>query len=150
GTIAGAYRAAGGFSRAACLRPGDVADLGVSSDWSRAEGINDVGEVVGTWGLPGGGSHAFLRTARGIRDLGTLGGSDSEASAINDRGQVAGTARTPTWDEHAFLYERGRMQDLGTLGGAQSRSHGLNAAGQVVGDAELADGRCHAFLHRGG
>ena len=39
-----------------------------------------------------------------ITDLGTLGGTYSEANGINDLGEVVGEARTASEDSHAFLW----------------------------------------------
>jgi len=49
-----------------------------------------------------------------ITDLGTLGGSFSEAHDVNERGQVVGESTTASGEFHAFLWEKGTMIDLGT------------------------------------
>ncbi len=81
-----------------------------------------------------------------IIDLGTLGGTFSDARAINERGQVVGESTTATGEEHAFLWQDGTMSDLGTLSGDQSEANGINNRGQVVGGSTTATGDFHAVL----
>jgi probable HAF family extracellular repeat protein len=87
-----------------------------------------------------------------IRDLGTLGGSNSAATAVNVNEQIAGWSELAvgSTDRHAFLWEGGRMRDLGTLGGTNSEARGINRRGWVVGMSQIAGGANHAFLWRNG
>lgn len=78
-----------------------------------------------------------------IKDLGTFGGSYSEAFGINASGQVVGSAATASGQGHAFLYSGGILFDLdlpGTFGTARA----INDAGQVGG--YYYDGSYQAFL----
>src|SRR5262249_37859544 len=60
-----------------------------------------------------------LLTSYTITDLGTFGGTISNAYAINKSGQVAGGADlTGGTVSHPFLWYAGRLHDLGTLGGS--------------------------------
>jgi probable HAF family extracellular repeat protein len=81
-----------------------------------------------------------------ITDLGTLGGTQSQASAINDNGDIAGTSLTTGDAEiRAFLYSNGVMQPLGTLSGGDTYGNGINNARLVVGDSQVASGDPHGY-----
>ncbi len=85
-----------------------------------------------------------------LTDLGTLGGSVSEAYDINNAGQVAGYATNASQEMRAFVYENGAMKDLGTLGGARSVAWGIGEDGQIVGNSRTASYASKAFLYRDG
>ncbi len=75
-----------------------------------------------------------------LQDLGTLGGTDSEAWASNSNGEVIGISflNTPPLppfyqpQDNAFLWSNGTMHDLGTLGGSFSTPTAINSSGQVT------------------
>jgi probable HAF family extracellular repeat protein len=117
---------------------------------SAALDVNDVGQVVG-WSdtdLSGSNnSHAVLWENGTVVDLGTLGGSRSQATGINSKGQVVGWSTTNDAETHAFLWENGVMIDLGTLGGSSSQAQDINEVGQIVGFSSLAgDAVVHATM----
>ena len=104
-----------------------------------------------------GDEHAYRTGPNSIidpgDDLGTLGGSSSNAYAINDAGQVTGTSLPATGVEgHAFRTAANggitMTSDLGTLGGPALNSwgFGINTSGQVVGQsATVGNTSIHAF-----
>lgn len=99
--------------------------------------------------LTGSIAQAAATYSYSVTDLGTLGGSGSEAYGINNSGQVVGRARTASNEEHAFLYSAGVMTDLGSLGGGYSLAHDINNSGQVVGMSWTSSGAIRAFLYNG-
>jgi probable HAF family extracellular repeat protein len=85
-----------------------------------------------------------------VTDLGTLGGTFSNAYALNDAGEVVGSAATKGGMQHAFLYSGGKMTDLGSLGGlgvSESWAYAINASGQVLIHSAASD---HTFLYTNG
>src|SRR2546430_1382832 len=137
------------FIRPSFVGPLPTVDLGTlpGDTDSQAHAINEIGQIVGGSQGPAPDSvHAFLWDAGTMRDLGTLGGSESEGFGINDAGQVVGRSATASGDMHAFLWDASVMADLGTLGGYSSVGVGINDRGQVIGWSGTATGYTHAFL----
>ena len=128
---------------------------------SYGAGINGAELVVGYSFNGLGLDHAFLYTPGGIsgvssnaqmKDLGTLGGTNSEAYAVNQSGQIAGYAQT-SQNDRAFRYSNGVMQDIGVLLGSplpNSYGYGINDAGHVTGTAyNNSYAVAHAFFYNG-
>lgn len=95
---------------------------------------------------------ALCQLQYSLTDLGTLGGSSSEAFSVNNAGQVVGWTdlSNSNSDRHAFLYTSGSMADLGTFGGFLSVAFDINDVGQIVGFALPPTGNQRAFLYSGG
>jgi probable HAF family extracellular repeat protein len=117
-------------------------DLGTPPDGdpqSYAAGINDVGEVIGTNGIPSYAlpSRCFRWTqTSGITQSGNTPSTDflgcsPQERGINHSGQTIGS----DFQEHAAIWQRdGSVLDLGTLSGdLASAALSINRAGHVVG-----------------
>jgi probable HAF family extracellular repeat protein len=121
---------------------------------SRAFALNDAAVIVGYSPTAAFGRHAVRWTAGGaISDLGTLGGSNSEAVDINNSGQIIGMSQIAgNAAMHAVLWSPGGgMQDLNTLIGAPITAVvEINDAGQIVGTYTAPNGQSHAFLYTTG
>jgi probable HAF family extracellular repeat protein len=156
-------------SHATLWKDGIPMDLGVlkGQAYSRANGVNAMGQVVGYSGLQrdSAESRAFVWSSQtGMIDIGTLGGAYAQAYGINDRGSITGASQTqgmgPMLTTHAFLYQlptppfrryHQQMVDLGVLGGLSSYGTAINNYNHVVGYSTIKtnDDRVHAFLHDG-
>ena len=141
GQVVGVSYTAAGDEHAFVYSGGVMHDLGTfgGGNSSFASGINDSGQIAGTFRLAGTSAyHAFIYSAGVTTDLGTVGGLSSAATAINNSGQVAGYVTYPpngTNNDHAALYSNGVLSDIGTLGGNTSFAYGINNYGHVVGEA---------------
>lgn len=135
-----------------------ILDLGGTD--TTAQGINDIGQVVGGTAI-GGFQHAFLWQNGTMSDLGTLPGDlDSQAVAINDAGTVVGNsaltpsgAGAPGGGGHAFIWQSGKMAPLGMLAGETGSTvipGSLNNAGQVVGTGSTGSSGFDALLWQAG
>jgi probable HAF family extracellular repeat protein len=152
-------------SHAAMFANGTAIDLGTlkkAGIYSRANGINASGQVVGFAGdrRDGQNSRAFIistanRLSRMV-DLGTLGGNYAQALGINDSGSVTGNAQnidssSSSRNSHAFIWnaETG-MLDLGTIAGEFSYGTSINANNHVAGYSTIDtdNNRIHAFLYK--
>ena len=94
----------------------------------------------------------FLWQGGHMRDLGTLGGTQSLTNWLNNSGEVVGQDDI-AGDQafHPFLWDGQQLRDLGTLGGDFGGANHVNDAGDVTGWATLpGNSTAHAFLWKGG
>ena len=118
-----------------------------------AVAINDAGQTVGRSPANGFAQHAVLWSAAGVvQDLGTLGGTNSQAIDINASGQVIGSSQIAgDAATHFFLWSSGTgMQDLNaTVDAGITDVVEINDAGQIIGTFTTG-GQSHAFLYTPG
>jgi probable HAF family extracellular repeat protein len=133
--------------------------LGVPTG-SVAAGINDSGQVVGSWGNATTGSQPFLDSNGTITDLpepGFVATSNlgCQADAINNNAQIAGTCwgynrKLSSIYADLVLWQNGTVTDLGTLGGVRSTAAAINDNGQIVGYGTTSTGATDGFLYSNG
>ncbi len=118
----------------------------------KARDINNNGLVVGSEYTTGNSTfRAFsYNTSTGSTvNLGSLGGSQSEAASVNDAGVAVGWSLLPNATRRAVTFAGGVATDLGTLGGTSGEASGINEAGTIVGWSSTAGGATHAFRRQG-
>ena len=138
---------------------GKVTGLGVPLD-SVAAGINDSGQVVGSWGNATTGSQPFLDSNGTITDLhepGFVATSNlgCQADAINNNAQIAGTcwgynSKLSSVYLHLVLWQNGTVTDLGTISGVRGSAAAINGNGQIVGYGTATTGVTQGFLYSNG
>ena len=98
------------------------------------EAMNDDGLLVGRVSFPASVWHAAFFDGAELLDLGTLGGTYSQAYGLNASGRVVGESYTDDDDFiRAFVWDGQTMSELPSLGGNASAAHAINAGGIVVG-----------------
>ena len=121
-------------------------------------GINNHGDMVGAYRLPGGVVHAMVIKKGKCTPLAPttiLGKNPSNAFKINDRGDVVGMFTDDSGYHHGFLVRKGVLTILDFPGASETFAWGLNNFGTVAGwwDIEDADGNAiisHGFIWNNG
>ena len=125
---------------------------GTNSDTT---GLNATGMVSGTADLSISGNdvpHAFLYQAGStggyqngpLKDLGTLGGTNSGGGGLNDAGIVVGNSLVDQSNTHAMASVS--PNDLGTLVGSYAEADYINNNGQIAGYSAAPGGSFAFYL----
>jgi probable HAF family extracellular repeat protein len=105
-----AYLYSGGTFTILSPSPGNFASV--------EQGINDAGQVVGTYTDSGSVQHAFLFSNGSLNTLTPSLSISSQALAINSSGEVIGEYVDAAQQAHGFLYDNGNFTTLDPGGGA--------------------------------
>ena len=104
---------------------------------SRANGINDAGQVVGSFALNpeplGPLDQGFLFDAGTFTTLNKPGAAATSPVAINNAGLIAGTYTDATGGPHGFTEAAGVFTEITGLDGAAFLPVDLNNLGQLIG-----------------
>lgn len=133
------------YSYHACLwRDGIIQDLGMlpGDTFSLAQGINDIGSVVGYSSNYSNDEHAFIWRNGEMQDIGKLPGfNGGRAFGINNSDQVVGYSGGPS-SANAFLWQNGTMKNIGP-----GYALAINNGGVIAGFNTYSTGG-KAFLWR--
>ena len=114
----------------------EVKDLGTPrSRSSTAYGINDLGQVVGTYETRNGKVHAFIWDENnGMQDLTPGGNFNADAKRINNLGQLTANVGYG-WSRYPHQYRQGFLWDKTDCFPLQNVSYAfdINDRGQIVG-----------------
>jgi len=143
GDIVGTASAIDGFLR---RLDGSVSTIRVpNASATRPSGINNQGEIAGTYvmGGPGGIARGFLRGADGSYSTIEVPGIEgSQVTGVNNNRQVTGN-----FGGHGFVRNAdGGYATFDVLGARETYPSGINDSGQVAGYYYAVDGGYHGFL----
>lgn len=116
------------------------------SSATEAFGINNSGEIVGTWFTGSGGQNAFLYAKGSFQSLGL---PMAQANGINDTGQIVGFYNGPAGFE-GFSYKNGSIRSILYPGAIFTETFGVNDAGQIIGSYADTLGLMHSFIYADG
>jgi probable HAF family extracellular repeat protein len=102
-----------------------------------ANGINNLGQIVGTYRGADNIDHGFMLSNTGFISIDVPGSNGTEASGINDSGQVVGSYAVPPVitipGSNAFLLTAGQYQTINVQDASVTQAFGINNSGNVVG-----------------
>jgi probable HAF family extracellular repeat protein len=122
-----------------------------AANFTTPHGINNIGQIVGSYGDSGGFSHGFLLSNglyAALDDPDPSATNGTFASGINDMGQIVGNYQTAT-GFRGFLLSGGLYLNLDdpSAGPLGTIATGINTAGQIVGRYTDNSGAIHGFLY---
>jgi uncharacterized membrane protein len=110
-----------------------------------ATGINDTGQIVGTFF---GGTHGYLLSGGTFTTIDVPGASFTSARGINGPGQIVGAFQDAT-GFHGYLLSGGTFTTIDVPGASSTEANGINDTGQIIGTYSDAAGT-HGYLLSGG
>jgi probable HAF family extracellular repeat protein len=87
---------------------------------TQAQGINDKGQIVGTYLDTGGNQHGFLRTSGKYTTLDVPGDTASDAWAINNKGLITIFAANTSGSYDSFLFNGKSYTEIDVPGATQN------------------------------
>jgi probable HAF family extracellular repeat protein len=125
--------------------PFSFTTIEVSPTYTRANGINNNGEIVGD---VGGGLQGFLDTNGVSTMIDVPGAISSSPRGINDKGQIVGFAASSAGTGAGVLDSNGVFTVINVPGVFNISPSGINDKGQIVGT--YVDSQYHGFLDSNG
>ena len=114
----------------------DIDYPGGTTTLNDVRGLNDLGQIVGTYTL-GGRQYAFIKNGGTYSTLTGIPGASSIAWGINDNGQVVGyyddTVGLPPHHGYVYNTTTSSLTPINAPGPYSTAVYGINDAGQVCG-----------------
>ena len=109
-------------------------------------GLNDDGQIVGSYVGSDSRSHGFLRSGDTFTTIDGPGGQSIGPTAINAFGQIVGSYVGSDFRSHGFLRSEDTFATIDFPGATLTQAWGINDAGQIVGMYVDVASVSHGFL----
>ena len=130
-----------------------IPNVATSNPGVVAQGLNDLGEVVGrfrTAGNPLNQTSGFILRTNGTLDVYNAPSvASTSISMVNDMGAIVGETRsdlTPFGLIRGFLYQSGNFSEIHMPGADLTRAYGINDSGIIVGHFQNSDAISRPFV----
>ena len=115
-----------------------------------ATGINNLGQIAGTYNDSRTGMHGFLDSNNNFTQLDVSGNvGTSAATGLNDAGQIVGYGQYPGQPSSGFLYDGGTYRRINFPGASSTYLLGINNAGTAVGYYQTST-KAYGFSYNNG
>jgi uncharacterized membrane protein len=113
-----------------------------------ASSINDVGQIVGSFGNGRGSAQGFLESNNNFTTIAVPGQFATHANAINDSGRIVGDSN---FSRHGYMLDAGKYTTIDPAETVNlSEARGINDAGQIVGNFGTSSGLVRSYLYVSG
>jgi probable HAF family extracellular repeat protein len=143
GVIVGSNGGSGSF----IYDNGNYQMLCIPSAFTQATGINDSGEIVGSYRNNANVTHGFLYKGGAFTTINVPGANFTVINGINNKGQMVGEYSTAPGIVQGFLYDGSTFTTIDApcapADYCDTELHGINDSGEIVGSAPVALGVIH-------
>lgn len=119
-----------------------------SSNSTQSFGLNDSGQVVGTFSDVLG-RHAFVSNGAALTPINVPNSAATSANGVNAAEQIVGDF-TGSGVTQGFVYSSGAFATVYFAGSTGTQAFGINSGGQIVGTYLDSSGGHHAFIYNNG
>jgi probable HAF family extracellular repeat protein len=148
--IVGAYQNCSG-SYGFLYAGGSFSSISYPGDaYTYLSGINNSGEIVGSYLDSSFNSHGFLYNGGTFSPINFPGVTSTYPYGINDSDQIVGEYVDSSGNGHAFLYSDGTFSTMDYPGAIGTGASGINNIGQIVGSYTDSSFTTHGFLYAEG
>jgi probable HAF family extracellular repeat protein len=110
------------------------------------QGINELGQAIGTWVDDLGANHGFLKDGPTITTFDIPGVDGTVPCSINNEGDIAGYYYFNDGEAYGFILHKGRFVTVGYPNSTLSGMSSINDRGELSGIYQDSSGNWHGFV----